>query len=66
MQDQITPLCRKLLRTRLPDEIHPISQQLRHAITDQVERIRERVVGVAIIERIVERELLGMNARGDQ
>ena len=64
MQDRITILCRKLVGTRRPEEIHPISQQLRHAITEQVERIREKVVEVAVIDRIVDREILSrMNVK---
>lgn len=58
MQDRITILCRKLLGTRRPDEIQPISQQLRHAITERVEHIREKVVEVVLIDRIVDQDVL--------
>ena len=51
-------LCRKLLSTRHPEDIHPISQQLRHAITEQVERIREKAAAVVIIDRIVDQNVL--------
>jgi len=51
-------LCRKLLRTRHPEEIHPVSQQLRHEISERVERIREKVVEVVLIDRIVDQDVL--------
>jgi hypothetical protein len=57
MQDRITMLCGKLLRTRRPEEVYPISQQLRHAITEQVERVREKAVEVAIIDHIVDEDV---------
>ncbi len=57
MQDRITMLCGKLLRTRRPEEIHPISQQLRHAITEQVEHVREKAVEVAIVDQIVDQDV---------
>jgi hypothetical protein len=58
MQDRITILCRKLLATRHPEEIQPVSQQLRHAIAERVERIREKVVEVVLIDRIVDQDVL--------
>jgi hypothetical protein len=58
MQDRITILCRKLLGTRHPEKIRPISQQLRHEITQRVERIREKVVEVVLIDRIVNQDVL--------
>lgn len=58
MQDRITILCRKLLGTGRPEEIHPISQQLRHEIRQRVERIREKVFEVVLIDRIVDQDLL--------
>jgi hypothetical protein len=58
MQDRITILCRKLVATRHPEEIQPVSQQLRHAIAERVERIREKVVEVVLIDRIVDQHVL--------
>lgn len=49
-------LCRKLLGTRHPEEIHPISQQLRHEITRRVEHIREKVIEIVLIDRIVNQD----------
>jgi hypothetical protein len=58
MQDRITILCRKLLATRHPEEIQPVSQQLRRAIAERVERIREKVLEVVLIDRIVDQDVL--------
>lgn len=42
--------------TRHSEEIHPISQQLRHEITRRVEHIREKVIEIVLIDRIVNQD----------
>jgi hypothetical protein len=53
MQDQITKLCRKLMETERPDELQPVSAQLRRAIHERVDHVREGALEVALLDRIV-------------
>lgn len=50
-------LCRKLLWTRHPEEIHPLSEQLRHEITRRVEHIREKAIEMVLFDRIVNQDV---------
>ena len=50
-------LCRKLLWTRHPEEIHPLSEQPRHEITRRVEHIREKAIEMVLFDRIVNQDV---------
>ena len=58
MQDLITALCRKLLATREPDQIRPTAEQLQHAISARLDRVREEAVALAIVDRMVDTDSL--------
>ena len=54
MQDQITRLCRRLVCSEDPAELRPVARQLRNAIAERMDRIRENAIDVAIIDRVVD------------
>lgn len=53
MKNRITGLYDKLIQTDDPEEFEPAAAQLRREIRDCVERIRDNVIGVVLIDRIV-------------
>lgn len=54
MQDPIALLCRKLLWSEDPEELRPVANQLQNAICERMDRIREKAIGMAIVDRVVD------------
>jgi uncharacterized protein YeeX (DUF496 family) len=52
-QDQITRLCSRLMKAD-QQELHPVAKQLRRAIHDQVDRVRENAFEVALVDRLTD------------
>ena len=52
MQDRITNLCARLLKTEEPTEIRPVAADLRLAIHDRVDQARETACKILLLDRI--------------
>lgn len=53
MQDRIANLCARLLETREPAEIRPVANDLRSAIHDHIDRVREAAYEIFLLDRVV-------------
>lgn len=54
MEDHICTLCGKLVRAEDQREFKPVAVELRRAIRDRIDCIREHVVGIALFDRILD------------
>jgi predicted Rdx family selenoprotein len=66
MQDHISKLCGKLVLARHQNQIKPEAAELRQAIRDHVEAVREDVAKIAFVDRIVEVDVLALEAQRSQ
>jgi len=53
MPDRITHLCARLLETEEPEEIRPIANDLRSAIHEHIDKVRETAWGILLLDRVV-------------
>lgn len=58
MQDKISKLCTRLVIEDDPSEFRPVAEQLQCAIHERVERVRENAVIVALVDHIIDWQLL--------
>ena len=62
MEDRIRRLCSELLATRDDEEIGPILAELRHALHQHIERLRERFGAYPLlVERRARNDIPPMN-----
>jgi len=54
MEARIKELCSRLLNTKDPDSIEKIGEELRCAIHDHVEELRQQVDGLPIVTRMLQ------------
>ena len=54
MQDHITALCNRLMKTDDPKQLRPVATELQSAIRERFDRVRENALGVAVVTQIVE------------
>jgi len=54
MQDRITSLCSKLVRAEDPKELAPVAHQLKQAIRERVDSVREYAVELALLDQLVD------------
>ena len=54
MQDHITALCNRLMKTDDPKQLRPVAAELQSAIRERFDRVRENALGVAVVTQIVE------------
>jgi hypothetical protein len=53
MSDRITSLCTRLLETEEPAEIRPVADDLRYAIHEHIDKVRETACEILLIDRVV-------------
>src|ERR1700757_3878353 len=53
MSDRITSLCTRLLETEEPAEIRPVADDLRYAIHEHIDKVREMACEILLIDRVV-------------
>lgn len=53
MSDRITRLCTRLLETEEPAEIRPVADDLRCAIHEHIDKVRETACEILLIDRVV-------------
>lgn len=53
MVDRITNLCARLLETEEPAEIRPVADDLRSAIHEHIDSVRETACGILLLDRVV-------------
>jgi hypothetical protein len=53
MSDNITKLCVRLLKAEHPDELQPAAAQLKQAIRERFDAVREGALEVALLDRLV-------------
>lgn len=54
MGDKIIGLCGRLLETENEDAVGPVAAELRQAIRDRIETVRQEFVDIALIDHIGE------------
>jgi len=57
MTDRITSLCIRLLQTEEPAEIRPVANDLRSAIHEHIDQVRETACQILLLDRVVNRAL---------
>ena len=53
MSDKITKLCVRLLKAEHPDELQPVASELKQAIRERFDAVRESALEVALLDRLV-------------
>lgn len=53
MQDRITSLCARLLKTEEPEEVQPVADDLRAAIHEHIGKVRETACEIFLLDRVV-------------
>ena len=53
MADRITSLCARLLETEEPAEISPLADDLRSAIHEHIDKVRETACEILLLDRVV-------------
>lgn len=53
MSDRITSLCTRLLETEEPAEISPVADDLRYAIHEHIDKVRETACEILLFDRVV-------------
>jgi hypothetical protein len=53
MADRITSLCARLLKAEVPTEIRPVADDLRSAIHEHIDKVRETACQVLLLDRVV-------------
>lgn len=53
MPDRITSLCARPLAAEEPDEICPVADDLRSAIHEHIDKVRETACEILLLDRIV-------------
>lgn len=53
MPDEITKLCFRLIRAEDPDELRPAATELKEAIRQRFETVRENALEIALLDRLV-------------
>lgn len=53
MVDRIANLCARLLETEEPAEVRPVADDLRSAIHEHIDNVRETACGILLLDRIV-------------
>lgn len=53
MPDRITSLCSRLLETEEPAEIRPVADDLRSAIHEHIDKVRETAYEVLLLDRVL-------------
>lgn len=48
-----------------PAELRPVARQLRNAIRERMDRIRENAIGIAIIDRVVDLDAMIQTCAGE-
>lgn len=54
MEARIKKLCSQLLRTKEPEEAEVIGEQLRSAIHDHIENLRDDVIALPMLEAVLQ------------
>jgi len=53
MPDRISTLCARLLDTQEPEEVRPLADDLRSAIHEQIDKLREAACEILLLDRVV-------------
>jgi hypothetical protein len=53
MVDRINSLCARLLQSQEPAEIHPVASDLRSAIHEHIDKVRETAGVILLLDRAV-------------